>query len=69
MTTPKPTLAYWRRRALRAEAEVESLRQIRQLDHKWEASLARQRAMMRVALEEISEVLGEWRALDAEARP
>lgn len=69
MTTPKPTLAYWRRRALRAEAGLESLRQIRQADHRWESYLTRQCAMMGVALEEISEVLGEWRALDAEARP
>lgn len=53
------TKTYWRRRALRAEAECETLRNIRAFDHKQELSMARVDAAQAVALREIQEILND----------
>ncbi len=65
MTAPKQNLAYWRRRALRAEAECETLSQFRLIDFEGERSLIIHNADMRVALDEIRVILEELRARDA----
>ena len=57
MTTD--TKAYWRRRALRAEAEMQNLRNIRSIDNKMEMYLSRENAALRVAIAEIREVLDD----------
>ena len=51
------TKAHWKRRALRAEAELESLRSIRKFDHAQELSMCRVDAAQAVALREIQEIL------------
>ena len=51
------TKAHWRRRALRAEAELETLRGIRAFEHNQELSMARVDAAQAVALREIQEIL------------
>jgi hypothetical protein len=60
MTTDKPlTLKQWQRRALKAEAELESIREMRKFEQGMEMSTHRRMAAMQVALNEITEVL-EW---------
>ena len=49
--------AYWRRRALRAEAEAETMRNIRTVDNTMERRLVSENAALRVAIAEIHEVL------------
>lgn len=49
------TLAQWRRRALKAEAELQTVRQMRAMDSARETSMARSAASSRVALQEIIE--------------
>jgi len=51
------TKAHWKRRALRAEHELESLRMIRKFDHAQELSMFRVDAAQAVALREIQEIL------------
>lgn len=48
-------LAQWRRRALKAEDELETVRQMRVMDNAREMSMARSAASSRVALQEIIE--------------
>lgn len=55
MTTD--TKAAWKRRALRAEHELETLRRIRQFEHKQELTMARVDAAKAIALREIQDVL------------
>ena len=55
MTTD--TKAYWRRRALRAEAEAETMRNIRAVDNTMERRLVSENAALRVAIGEIRKVL------------
>ena len=60
--------AYWRRRALRAEAEVQTMRDIRAVDNSMEIRLASENAALRVAFAEIREVLCDLeRVVDMEA--
>lgn len=57
MTTD--TKAHWKRRALRAEAEVQTMRNIRQVDSTMEQRLVAENAALRVAIAEIGEILHE----------
>jgi hypothetical protein len=62
MTTERAhidTKAYWRRRALRAEAELATIRQIRQAEAAMEIKLARENAARKVALGEIIEIVAD----------
>lgn len=49
--------AHWKRRALRAEAEAETMRNIRTVDNTMERRLVSENAALRVAIAEIHEVL------------
>lgn len=51
------TKAAWKRRALRAEHELETLRRIRKFDHSQELSMCMVDAVQAVALREIQEIL------------
>lgn len=51
----EPTLKQWKRRALKAEEELMTIRRMRAFDAKQEMELARQNAVMRVYLQEIQE--------------
>ena len=51
------TKAAWKRRALRAEHELETMRRIRQFEHKQELQMIRVDAAQATALREIQEVL------------
>lgn len=55
------TKAAWRRRALRAEHELETLRRIRSFEHKQELQMARVDAAQATALREIQEILNNLR--------
>lgn len=55
----EPTLKQWKRRALKAEAQVEILQNVRALEPQQEVQAARERAAQKVALDEIREVL-QW---------
>ena len=55
----EPTLKQWKRRALKAEAELESIRKVRTLEHQNELPNHRKNIAMKVALDEIKEVL-DW---------
>lgn len=55
------TKAAWRRRALRAEHELETLRRIRSFDHKQELQMVRVDAAQATALREIQEILNNLR--------
>lgn len=57
MADPADTKAAWKRRALRAEKEVELLRRFREFDHKLERENAEVCARQAVALQEIEEAL------------
>jgi len=50
-------LKHWKRRALKAEAELESLQEIRKFDHDQEIRMHREIAECRVALAEIADAL------------
>ena len=54
---PSPTLKQWQRRALKAEAELESIRNIRIFEHSWELTHHRELASYKVALKEAMEAL------------
>ena len=51
------TKAYWKRRALKAEHELESLSRIRKFEHNQEFELARVNAAMATAFREIEDAL------------
>ena len=51
------TKAAWKRRALRAEHELETLRRIREFEHKQELQMIRVDAAQAIALREIQEIL------------
>jgi hypothetical protein len=51
----EPTLKQWKRRALKAEAEIEIIRKMRSFDATREMGMAREIASLRVALREIQE--------------
>jgi len=51
----EPTLKQWKRRAEKAEEELEIIRKIRAFDAKQEMNLAHENAALRVALREIME--------------
>lgn len=51
------TKAAWKRRALRAEAELESLRRIRRFEHGQEMEMCRVDAAQATALREIQDIL------------
>ena len=57
MLTATDTKAYWKRRALKAEAEVKTWRDIRAVDNSMEMALVAQNAAMRTAIAEIREAL------------
>ena len=59
MADKEPTLKEWKRRALKAEAEVEFIQIVRSLEAQQELTSARERAAQKVALDEIREVL-QW---------
>ena len=52
----EPTLKQWKRRALKAEEELEIIQGMRQFDAKREMDMARELAVARVALREVQEV-------------
>ena len=49
--------AHWKRRALRAEAEAQTMRNIREVDNTMERRLIAENAALRVAIGEIRDVL------------
>lgn len=51
--------AYWKRRALRAEAELENIKRVRSFEHEQEISMCRENSMQAVALREIQDILTE----------
>ena len=53
------TKAHWKRRALRAEAEVQTMRNIRQVDSTMEQQLVAENAALRMAIAEIGDILDE----------
>jgi hypothetical protein len=55
----EPTLKTWKRRALKAEEEAESLRKLRHFDKAHEIAAHRQLATYKVALGEVRAAL-EW---------
>ena len=57
MLTATDTKAYWKRRALKAEAEVKTWRDIRATDSSMEMALVAQNAALRTAIVEIREAL------------
>lgn len=58
------TKAYWKRRALKAEHELESLRRVRNFEHNQEFELARVNAAMATAFREIEDALSWARDQD-----
>lgn len=56
---PAPTLKQWQRRALKAEAELESIQRIRKFEHGLELTHHRELAVYKVALKEAMEAL-QW---------
>lgn len=59
MSGNSKTLTHWRRRALRAEDELATVRKMRQLDAEQGLAAARELARLRVALREITEAV-QW---------
>lgn len=66
MSTPDTKQA-WKRRALKAEHELETLRRIRQFDHKQELEMARVDAAQAIALREIQDILNDLRHVEPTA--
>lgn len=58
------TKAYWKRRALKAEHELESLVRVRKFEHGQEFELARVNAAMATAFREIEDALSWAREQD-----
>lgn len=61
----EPTAKQWKRRALKAEAELESLRKIRKFEHEMELKMHREVSAYKVALKEAQEAI-EWALSHAE---
>lgn len=58
MTEPhEPNLKQWKRRALKAEAELASIRDIRSFEHQWEMTHHRELSAYKVALKEAQEAI------------
>ena len=57
MLTATDTKAYWKRRALKAEAEAKTWRDIRAVDNSMEMALVAQNSALRTAIVEIREAL------------
>ena len=58
MTAPRePTLKQWKRRALKAEHQVEFLQEVRAMEAAMEIRQYRELAALRVALKEAQEVI------------
>jgi len=57
--TSTDTKAHWKRRALRAEAELETMRKIRAVDNSMELKPVSENAALRIAIDEISELLDD----------
>jgi hypothetical protein len=55
----EPTLKQWKRRALKAEAELDSLRKTREFEHGISVRAYGQIAAMQVAMNEIQDAL-DW---------
>ena len=53
------SLKQWQRRALKSEAELESIQRIRTFEHGWELTHHRELAAYKVALKEAMEAL-QW---------
>ena len=53
------TKAYWRRRALRAEAELETLHRIRATDHSVEMTMHRQLGALVTGMREIQQIIND----------
>lgn len=51
----EPTLKTWKRRALKAEAELDTIQGMRQFDASREMQMARENAALKVALREIQD--------------
>ena len=63
------TKAHWKRRALRAEAEVQTLRNIRAIDNSMERRLIVENADMRVLVGELRDALAYFdRVKEMEAK-
>lgn len=57
--TSTDTKAHWKRRALRAERELETMRKIRAVDTSMEIKLVRENAALRVFMDEVTQALDE----------
>lgn len=57
--TSTDTKAHWKRRALRAECELETMRKIRAVDNSMEIKLVRENAALRVFMDEVTQALDE----------
>lgn len=62
MTTD--TKAYWKRRALKAEAEVETQRKFRKIDFGIEATMIQEYCTMKTVLSEIADTLAWGKETD-----
>lgn len=63
-TEMNDTKANWKRRALRAEHELESLRRVRTFEHNQEFEMARVNAALATAFREIEEAIACARNVD-----
>ena len=61
MSDKPPTPKEWQRRALKAEAELESIKKIRQFENDRELEFHRKQAVMHVVLNEIADALEFYR--------
>jgi len=57
MSNNPTNAAYWKRRAIKAEAEVQTWRKIRAVDNSMEMQIVSENVVMRTALNEIREAL------------
>lgn len=57
--TSTDTKAHWKRRALRAECELETMRKIRAVDTSMEIKLVRENAALRVFMDEVTQALAD----------
>ena len=57
--TSTDTKAHWKRRALRAECELETMRKIRAADTSMEIKLVRENAALRVFMDEVTQALAD----------
>lgn len=57
--TSTDTKAHWKRRALRAECELETMRKIRAVDTSMEIKLVRENAALRVFMDEVTQALDD----------